>query len=90
MRWLLGVAAGLSCFMQGAEIKQDFPPVRMGDNVEFRMSVIWANEKKPENAKASLFISEGRFKDVFTFATVAELKNLHATLGKMIEACEGK
>ena len=85
------IAALISLQVASApEIKQDYPPVALGTEARVSMSVIWKGEKKPENASASVFISKGPVRDVFTFCTVDQLRTLHKTIGQMLDAIDGK
>jgi len=72
------------------EIKQDFGRLKLGTDAAITLSVIWKGDKKPENASASMFVAKGPIKDVFTFMTADQVRELHTTLGKMVAAIDGQ
>jgi hypothetical protein len=100
MRFLLAVAVALSASAVGETTSKDFGSLFIkqigGSTVSFTPSINWEGEKKPQNAYASMLISEsgasGRvtLNQVHARISMGDLRKLHATLGLMIQEVEGK
>jgi hypothetical protein len=87
---LLCAACALLFQATATETSQDFGRVELDSKTDISLKLIWSGDKKPENVKASFYISQGPIRDIFSFVTLDDVKKLHTTLGKMIEVAEAR
>ena len=100
MRFLIAAMITLSAAVAGETTSKDFGSLNIkqigGETVSFTPSVNWEGDKKPQNAYASMLITErgasGRIvlNQVHARIPMDDIRKLHATLGAMIQEAEGK
>jgi hypothetical protein len=100
MRYLLTLLVAASAAAVGETASKTFPQQAIkqvgGSTVHITPSIEWEGEKKPQNASAYFLVTEygvsGRIKlnQVGLRMSTGDLRQLHATLGAMIQEVEGK
>jgi hypothetical protein len=100
MRYLFAVLLAAAAAIAGEKLSKDFPSMTIkqisGSSVHLTPSIEWDGEKKPQNASASMLLTEygvsGRVKlnQVWVRMNTGELRQLHATIGAMLQEIEGK
>jgi len=90
MKAAAAICMAIALMFQGATtIEQKFDTIKIGSRESINLSVSWFNEKKPETATGRLYVVKGS-RDIYLVLNRARLKELHDTVGAMIEAIEGK
>jgi hypothetical protein len=100
MRHLFAFLVAVSAAVAGETVSKTFPLQTIkqmgGSSVHIGTSIDWEGEKKPQNASAYMIIAEygasGKIKlnQVSTRMSIGDLRQLHATLGAIIQEVEGK
>ena len=100
MRHLVTILVAVSAALAGETVSKNFPSQTIkqigGTSVHITPSIDWTGEKKPQNASATMLITEygvsGKIKlnQVYVKLSGDDLRQLHTTLGLMIQEGEGK